>query len=315
MILGKGQPLDLWKLAEQDLNLLVVFNALMHERSLTRTGMRLGRTQSALSHSLRRLRELLQDPLFVRSADGLIPTARAELVAPQVETVLRQIQAVLQKPRPFDPVQDKAQLSVVMTDYAQLVLLPPLLQRLSQEAPGVTLRVLSGSDAIEQQLEQGEADLGFGVVIFERPDLYQFKLFEERFVCLVREDHPVLSQGLDLAAFVQLHHVLVTPRGRPGSFVDAALEHLGLTRKVVMFVPQYMVVPEVIAHTDLIATLPERVALWAARRLPVKQVEPPLALPGFATRLVWHERRQLDPACAWLRGLIKAVCEQQQTPE
>lgn len=300
--------MDILKLMEQDLNLLVVFDMLMQERSLTRAGLKLGRTQSTMSHSLKRLRELLQDPLFTRGSDGLLPTARAESLFPRVRELLEQLQGLLQPQQPFNPARDRATLRLAMTDFAQLVLLPKLMRRLSREAPGVTVKVLTGSDAIEEQLESGEADLGMGVVILERPDLYQFKLFNERMVCLVRQDHPVLEEGLSLEAYLKLGHVLVAPRGRPGSFVDAVLETMGLSRQVVMTVSQFMVVPQVIAETDLIVALPEQVARWAAARLPVVLVEPPLTVPGFSTWLVWHQRRQHDPACVWLRDLLREEC-------
>lgn len=300
--------MDILKLMEQDLNLLVVFVTLMQERSLTRAGQKLGRTQSTMSHSLRRLRELLQDPLFTRGPDGLLPTARAESLFPRVREHLEQLHGLLQPQQPFNPACDRATLRLVMTDYAQLVLLPKLMKRLSREAPGVTLKILTGSDAIEEQLESGEADLGMGVVILEKPDLYQLKLFHERMVCLVRQNHPVLSESLSLEAYLELGHVVVMPRGRPGNFVDAVLETMGLSRQVVMTVPQFMVVPQVIAETDLIVALPEQLARWAAERLPVVIVEPPLTVPGFSTWLVWHKRRQLDPACVWLRGILREAC-------
>lgn len=299
----KGR-MDLQKLADYDLNLLVVLERLLAERSLTRAARQLGRTQSALSHSLARLRELFEDPLFVRSAEGLVPTARAEALAPQVQAVLAQVQSLLKPPRAFDPQHDSASLAVVMTDYVQLVLLPPLLRLLAQEAPGLELRILTGSDAIEAQLETGEADLGFGVIVFERPELYQRVLFEERFSCLVRADHPLVQETLSLETFLTLSHILVTPRGRPGSFVDAALEARGLRRRVVLRVPQYMVVPELVANTDLVVTLPERVARWGISQRPLQLLEPPLPLPTFSTRMLWHARRQLDPACVYLRQVV-----------
>lgn len=299
--------MDLWKLAAHDLNLLVVLDQLMLERSMTRAAQRLGRTQSALSHSLSRLRLLFADPLFVRSAQGLVPTARAEALAPQVRDILAQVQHLLQRPQPFDPQRDEAQLQVVMTDYAQLVVLPSLLQRLLHEAPGLQLRIISGSDAIEAQLETGEADLGLGVVIFDRPELYQRALFEERFMCLVRKDHPLVGEHLSLETFLELQHVLVTPRGRPGSFVDAALAAEGLTRKVVCRVPQYLVVPELVAQTDLIVTLPERVALRGAQQHALRVLAPPLKLPVFSTRMIWHARKHLEPALIYLRQLLVEV--------
>lgn len=299
--------MDLWKLATYDLNLLVVLDQLLLERSLTRAAQRLGKTQSALSHNLARLRELFEDPLLVRGAEGLVLTTRAEALAPQLREVLAQMQALLQTPRPFNPQKDEAQVSIVMTDYAQLVLLPPLLKRLHQEAPGVQLRIVSGSDAIEEQLELGEAELGLGVVIFERPALYQRILFHERFVCVVRSDHPLVGEELTLDTFLQLSHILVTPRGRPGSFVDSALEAEGRQRHVALKVPQYMVVPELVAQTELIVTLPERVARWGTQHRPLRVLNPPLTLPTLSTRVVWHARKHLDPACVYLRQMLAEV--------
>lgn len=296
--------MDILKLAAHDLNLLLVLDQLLAERSLTRAAQRLGRTQSALSHSLTRLRTLFKDPLFVRAANGLVPTARAEELAPQVHTILGQVHSLLQPPRPFDPQRDSASIRIVMSDYAQLVFLPPLLKVLSTQAPGIHLQILTGSDAIEAQLESGEADLGFGVVIFDRPDLYQRVLLEERFLCLVRKDHPLVRDALTLDTFLGLSHILVTPRGRPGSFVDTVLAERGLSRTVALRIPQYMVVPELIAETEMVVTLPERVAMWGAQHCNLKVLEPPLPLPTFSTRILWHARKHLDPALVYLRSVV-----------
>lgn len=298
---------ELIKLATYDLNLLVILDQLLIERSLTRVAQRLNRTQSAISHSLARLRAVFDDPLFVRTGEGLVPTVRAEALAPQVRAVMRQTQSLFLPVRAFDPKRDEATINIVMSDYAQFMVLPPLLQRLSLEAPGVTLRILSGSDALEAQLESGEAELGFGVVIFERPDLYQRNLFDEGFKCLVRQDHPHVGDTLTLETFVSLPHVLVTPRGRPGSYVDTALSALGLSRRVMLRIPQYMVVPELVAQTDMVVTLPERVARWGARQQRVKVLEPPLNLPRFSTRLLWHARKQQDPACLYVRQVLSEL--------
>jgi DNA-binding transcriptional LysR family regulator len=292
------------ELAAIDLNLLVLFDALMTERSVTEAGRRLGKTQPTVSHGLGRLRAQFQDPLLVRTPQGLGPTPKAEALHQEVREVLMRLRQVLQGQVAFDPATAQRTFTVTMTDYAQYVLLPPLLRRLLREAPGVDLAVHVSGDEPERILAEGDADLSVGAMFDARPGLRERKLFTERFACLVRKDHPEVGEELSLETYVKLPHVLIAPRGRPGSFVDTALGKLGLSRRVALKVPHYLVAPHVVAETDMVLTLPERLARSFAGRLDVRILPPPVEVSGFAIRMAWHDRRQGDPGNAWLRGLL-----------
>lgn len=293
-----------------DLNLLLVFNQIMREGNVTRAAERLGKTQSAVSQSLKRLRMLLKDPLFLRTQEGLVPTHRAEQLAPQVQALLDSIQTLIKPPLPFDPLRESAQLKLIMSDYSQLVILPSLLQTVAALAPNTELLVIPGYDDLEQRLLSGEAQVGFGVKLHDSPHLLQRKLLDDEIVCLIRNNHPLVQETLSLETYLQLDHILIAPRGRPGSYMDSALEAMNRTRRVVLRIPNFMAVPELIAKTDHVVLLPLRIARWWEQRLPVRVFPPPLAVPGFSTLLVWHERAHEDPCCQWFRTLVTQVCQQ-----
>ncbi|MDC3955145.1 LysR family transcriptional regulator [Polyangium jinanense] len=300
------------ELAHLDLNLLVIFDLLMTERSVTLAARRLGRAQSAVSYSLARLRETFEDPLFVRTKAGLAPTPRAEALHREVREVLSRLREVVQGQVRFDPARARRTFTVAMTDYVELVLLPVLAQRLAQVAPGVDLEVTASGDDIERQLEEGAVDLAVGVMFYERPGVYTRKLFGESFVCLARAGHPALTERETLSpeTFAGLLHVLVAPRGRPGSFVDSALERMGLSRRVALRVQHYLAAPRVVAETDMVLTSPTRLARAHAAGLAVRAFPPPVELPGFFVRAAWHERRQGDSGVSWLRGLLIELGEE-----
>lgn len=289
------------EIAALDLNLLPVLAVLLEERSVTRAGRRLGRTPSAVSHALSRLRELLDDPILVRTGSGLRPTPLAEQLRAPLEALLGSVEGVV-RAEPFDPARSRRQLALVATDYLQLVWLPPLMARLAA-APGLDLRVLAPPDDLLEALGAGQVDMALVVSFREAPALHVRTLGEDRFVCLLREGHPALERGLDLQTYASLGHVLVAPSGRPGGFVDRALEREGLRRRVAVQLPHFLAAPALIARTELVLTVPERLA--RALQSPGLVLAPaPLALEPIPLRLIWHERTHADPACRWLRERV-----------
>jgi DNA-binding transcriptional LysR family regulator len=287
-----------------DLNLLLAFDALWTERHVTRAAKRVGLTQSAMSHALRRLREQLADPLFQATPRGLQPTARAHAVAPPVSEALALVRRAVARPAPFTPATLKRTFTLGTTDYGDMVLLPRLMARLVHEAPGVQLILRPVVDSGEQALVAGEHDLTIGVAMPGTSDVHSATLFADEFVSLLRADHPLAHQRLTLARFVALGHVLISPQGRGEASVDVALRQLGLTRRIALRVPHFLSAPLVVAESDLIVTLPARVAAALAgnERLIVRR--PPLAVPGFTLSLFWHARNDDDEAHRWLRALV-----------
>lgn len=291
-----------------DLNLLVAFDALLAERSVTRAARRIGLTQPAMSHALGRLRDLLDDPILVRSGSGMMATARAEALEEPIRRALREIDDALRTGPTFDPKTSTRTFTLAIGDYGELIVLPPLLARLAREAPGIDLRVLPIPEDYGRLVEDGTVDLVVNPIAAQLPaGLVKQKLFDETFVCLVRKGHRA-ARKLDLSTFVALPHALIAPRGRAGGFVDDALAQKGLTRRIALTVPHFLVAPLVVASSDLILTVPERVARTFVGMAPLQILEPPLPLRGFSTYQVWHERRRTDPAHAWLRSLIAEVC-------
>lgn len=293
-----------------DLNLLRVLDAVLETRHITQAARKLGLSQSAVSHALGRLREALGDELLVRGPGGLLPTERALAIAEPLRQTLSGLERALSAPRPFEPGASDRTFRVAAGDYAQFVLLPPLIARLQREAPGVNLWVTPATpDEMNTKLANGELDLGIGVPLGTAAGagLRERTLFEERFVCVVRQDHPTVRKALTLEQYVSVPHAFIAPRGRKGGAVDTALAERGLERRIAVAVPHFLVVPHVVAGSDLVVTLAARVAHAFAQHLPLRILPPPLPVPDFRIALFWHERQQRDPGHVWLREVLAQV--------
>jgi len=290
-----------------DLNLLLAFDALWTERHVTRAARRIGVTQSAMSHALGRLRAQLEDPLFQTTPRGLSPTARAHAIAPSIGEALALVRRAVEEVGRFSPATLQRTFTVGTTDYGELVLLPRLFARLSREAPGVKLVVRPIVDAGARELLSGEHDLVLGVGAPQHAGLRGEVLFTDGFVSLLRAGHAAAKKPLTLARFVELAHVLVSPQGRGESAVDAALRGRKLSRRLLLRVPHFLAAPLVIAESDAIITLPERVARAVAPQHGLVIKKTPLPLGTFSFSQFWHTRNDGDAAHQWLRELLYAV--------
>src|SRR5580658_9972979 len=294
-----------------DLNLLVALDALLAERSVTRAAFRIGITQSAASHALARLRKLTGDELLVRGRSGMVPTVRAEAMGAPLRRALEDITGTLSSPLTFDPKTARLRVFIGTSDYSELVLLPGIMARLAREAPGVELRVLTLGDDPASELSSGKLDivlmpppLGEGA-----PGIRGQRILRDRFVCVARNGHPLAKRkALTVSRFAGAIHALISPWGMEGGFVDDALARLGLKRRVAVAVPHFLAAPHIIASSDLLLTVPERVAQVVAGPLNLAVLAPPqeLELTGFTMSILWHERTHEDPARRWLRDLIVA---------
>ncbi len=290
-----------------DLNLLVAFDALMAERSVTRAGARIGRTQPAMSAALARLRALLQDELFVRAPTGLQPTPRALDLAEPFGHALAEIQRTLEFTQAFDPRSSTAVFTLGLSEHPTHVLLPRLVERLREAAPAITLRIRSftaRNDAVTL-LDAGQIDLAVGVPattpaarILLRP------LFEERFVCVLRRGHPAAAVPLDLSAFLALSHLLVSPENERFGDVDVALAKLGLKRRLALTLPQMYAAPRLVARSNMIATLMAGVIDASGHGDELAILAHPLELNPVPFVLFWHRRNDGHPAQRWLRETI-----------
>lgn len=308
---------DVESLRQLDLNLLVAFDLLAREKSVTRAAERAGVTQSAMSHTLRRLRALLDDPLLVRGARGMTLTPRAEALAVPLRGALVGLARALEAPPSFDPAASRRTFRVVAPDLFELLALPPLWARLREAAPGAGLVFQPAPAALAEALETGDVDVAIAPVLLSEeatdlgprtgPELRRRTLFRDRFRCFVRADHPALSgrRRMTPARFAALDHLLVSPTGRGPGFVDGVLAARGLTRRVALRIPQHATALAMVAESDLVLTAPA--ALEAAADARVRSLAPPVALPEHAVTLVWHPRFDADPAHRWLRDQLAEV--------
>lgn len=289
-----------------DFNLLQTFDVLYEERSVTRTAQRLYVTQSTVSGTLARLRSLFGDALFVRKQGGMLPTPRAEALAPRIRRLLVDLEGVL-APAAFDPATAELTVAISANDYGQAVLLVPLIARMRRLAPRMKLAVMPFEvEALGEKLAKREIDLAVTVPEMAPPDYPSRFLFSDRYVGVVRQDHPLRGPEVSLDAFCAYPHVLMSPTG--GSFVgvtDKALLDVGRRRDVRISVPNFRLVLDVLQTGDFIAVIPALTPLGTPAG--VRRLELPVAVEGPDAILVWHPRLHDDPACVWLRGLIVEI--------
>jgi DNA-binding transcriptional LysR family regulator len=294
-------------LSRIDLNLLVSLDVLLAERNVTHAARRLSLSQPALSAQLKQLRELFRDPLLLPAARGMTPTARAlELQAPLRE-MLATLGSLVAERQPFDPATATDTLRIATTDSIQAVVCVPLIARLRGLAPGVRVALFPAERArLGEQLASGELDLALVTPQAMPQSLKTRALYDETFLCVLRPGHPAAQRPLDLDTFCALDHVLVSTSG--GGFtgvVDEALARLGRSRRVVVSLTSFLVAPELVAESDLICTVPARLARRWSGVLNV--MSPPCEVGAFSIHMGWHPRAHSDPAQRWLREQVAAV--------
>lgn len=290
-----------------DLNLLRTLDALLDERSVTRAAARLGFTQPAVSGMLTRLRESFDDPLFVRTQRGIVPTLRATGLAGPIKQMLRDVETLLQ-PSIFDPTTAEFTLSIAATDYALQAVVVPFLAKLRSRAPGIRVAIRPVEDGrVQTQFERGDLDLALMTPESALPDLHARRLFDETYVCALRADHAAAdAKSFSLDHFCALDHALISYAGeRFWGTTDDALAKIGHQRRVVLTVTSFLVLADVLRTTDLIAVLPRRL-VKDAQGLVLR--EPPVDIPGFTKLAVWHERTHRDPGHRWARSLLFETC-------
>ena len=290
-----------------DLNLLKAFSVLMEERNVSKAAEHLAITQPAMSGVLARLRDSFDDPLFVRVQRGVVPTNRALELAPQVKKVLNEVEQLLQPPQ-FDPTKAELTVRIACTDYAMRAVIVPFLRLLKIQAPKIKVAVLAINESIVQnQLEQRQIDFSLVTPDFQAPDIHAQNLYDERYICAVRHNHPIAQQTeLTLEQFCQLEQALISYHGCSFSGVtDKALQAMGLQRNISLSVQNFIILPELLEQSDLLAVVPERLITHLDN---LKRFKPPLKIQGFTKTLIWHERTHKDPAYRWIRELIEKAC-------
>lgn len=287
----------------RDFGLLLTLDALLQEGNVTMAARRLGLSTPAASHALARIRQRLGDPLLVRSGRSMALTPRAEGLRPLVRNLVEEATRVLSPPGPLDPRTLDRTFTIFATDHALLVLGPVLDRMVTAVAPNVSLRFLPSVIDDWTHLRDGTADLSICLPGAFPPEYRTHQLFEERFVCVVRRDHPRAARRLTLDAYLALEHIVVAPLGKP-SHVDAALAARGHSRRIRHVVPYFATALHLITQSDHILTVSESAARTMADAWPLTLLEPPLPLPPYGVHVLWHPRLDTEPANRWLRGLL-----------
>jgi DNA-binding transcriptional LysR family regulator len=294
-----------------DLNLLRVFDALYEERNVTRAAARIGIGQPAMSGALARLREAFDDPLFIRSAGGMVPTPAARRLSAAVAEAMARMRGVVEPRQTFDAARSDRVFRIATTDYAEAVLFSAVMGRLHGAAPGVSLRLTRMRELFVvpgDALETGALDLAVGFFSEVRPrgsSILTRKLFSDPLVCVTRQKHPRIRTRLTLAAFLEIAQIRVLyPEEEESGIIDTLLAARGKRRNVALTLPHHLSIPPVVAASDLLGIVPQRLAHNARGKHALRAFAPPLPLPDLVVSMAWHERRQHDPAHAWLRETI-----------
>jgi DNA-binding transcriptional LysR family regulator len=297
-------------LAGLDLNLLLVFDAMMAERNVTRAAGRIGLSQPAMSNALNRLRHHLKDDLFVRGADGMMPTPRAQELAAPIHDSLAGLEEALDVAS-FDPLTSDREVNIGCNDYVICTLIPRLAAYLSDRAPELRIRLYPTAGNTFDLLDGREIDFGISAVV-DIPDRFDsLTLIEDTYVVTMRRDHPLADRALDLQRYAAADHLLVSPKGDAYGFVDNELAKQGLTRNVRMTVNNFSSAPPILAASTMILTIPRRIADIHAplHDLHVAPCPVPSTMDYSSAVAVWHKKLASHPAHIWFRDALSAIAQ------
>jgi len=299
------------RLAAINLNLLPALDAVLQECHVTRAAARLGVTQSAMSYTLGRLRDLLDDPLLVRGPHGMVRTARGEELAPKVRAALEGIERALEPGR-FDPATSARGFSIATADSNFHTTVLPLMKRLEALAPSVDLRLsLLGLRPFEERLEAGEIDMALGLGFEDHPSIRREVLYVEPYSCAVRQDHPSIGDEITVEQFAAAAHVIVTRKTTPQrTMIDQQLADRDLERRIAMQVPSYPWALSAARTTDIVVSGPRRFLRAAGAEHGLRVMDHPLTETRLDVCMMWHIRTERDPANRWLRAQIVAAVEE-----
>lgn len=306
----QNMHLDLRKL---DLNLLLVFNALYQQRSVTVAAHELALSPSALSHALARLRQALGDELFVRLDNQMQPTLRADQIAAPISAALAQLSTGLSLRQRFDPATSQRNFVISASDYTAFAILPRLISRLQQVAPNITLRIINTSQKLAiAELAAGHIDFALGYDE-ERtplpPGLEEFDWLQDDYVAIASQHHPLIKRKLTLKTYLQARHVVVTPWNESRGVMDYVLDGMALQRQVAVQLPNVLVAPFIIASSELIMTLPRHAATTLTQAAGIAIYAAPFAIPPYTLKVYSHSKYARSDAHLWLRGLMKEVAD------
>lgn len=292
-------------LRQIDLNLLVIFYQLLLDRRVSTSAEKLGLTQPAVSNALKRLRVLLKDELFVRTARGMEPTPYALHLAEPVGYALGALQNVLNHRDTFDPATSQRTFTLAITDIGEIYFMPTLMEALSRLAPNIKISTLrSNAGNLRDEMEAGSVDIAIGLIPSLTTGFFQRRLFMQRYVCMFRKNHPSATNPISIERFKTLGHVGVTSANTGHGEIDNLMAKKGIKRDIRLHVPHFVAVGHILQSSDLIATVPERFADKCEGPFDLVTSPLPIKLPEFAINLFWHAKYNREPANMWLRQLI-----------
>jgi DNA-binding transcriptional LysR family regulator len=298
-------------LAAIDLNLLVAFEALLEQRSVTKAAARLQIGQPAMSSALSRLRVLFEDELFVRLGRQMQPTLKAQAIAPGILTALQQIRQAVISSQVFEPTTSDRMFAIGSSDYTSFVMVPPLLEFSHQVSPALNFQTIGfEKDCVGDLLERGTIDLALGVFPNPLRQTQSQPIFEERFVGIARQGHPALRQGtMSLETYTQLSHALTTLRRDTIGEIDKILTERNLERRIALTTPHMLILPFAIASSDLVAAIPSRIALRFAQLCNLTIFELPVTTKPWLISMLWSALSDRDEANLWLRQTIATIAQ------
>jgi DNA-binding transcriptional LysR family regulator len=293
------------ELRDIDLNLLVVFNELLRLRRVSAVADSLAMSQPAVSNALNRLRRLLGDELFLRTAKGMAPTPLAESLAEPIGYALGAIHSSLNEKSTFDPPTSRRNFTVAMTDIGEIYFLPAMMDALAKVAPGITVSTVWNSGVnLREEMEGGRVDLAIGFVPDLKTGFFQRRLFRQRYVCLYRRGHPMEEQGISLKAFRAAQHIAVVAEGTGHGMVDEVIQRSGVVRDVRLRVPHFVAVGHILQSTDMIAVVPEAYANRTLVPFELQSSPCPVKIPDIVINVLWHAKNHREPGNQWLRHLV-----------
>ncbi len=293
-----------------DLNLLLVFDAVFQERSISKAANKLTLSQPTVSNALARLRECLEDPLFERSSQGMVPTAHAKMIAKPIRLALDVLDRGLRGDDAFDFMHSDREFVIAVEDYGETIILPRFLDWLLKVAPHLRIRIRPESSALlKNQLRDGEVDLALDYFALSEPGYHSKCVLTETLLSLSRQNHPQVGEKLSLDSYLEQLHVVLAPRTDAKPMIDLALSKRGLHRRIAVTVPHFLSMPVIVQTSDLICTLPRRMAHLYADHFHLRSHAVPLRIPSFPIYLIWHESTQSDAGHRWFSNRLIDFCK------
>lgn len=293
-----------------DLNLLRVFDAIYIERSVSRAAVRLSLSQPAVSNALSRLREAFDDPLFERTAEGMVPTPRAKAIAEPIQRSLDLLRAGLRKRGEFDYRQSSRTFELAVEDYGESAIFPRFFKWLNDVAPDIRVTIQAKPNSqVHSDLRRGKIDLALVYFAPIAPEFRSRRIMTDTLRTVARKNHPDVPDRLNLDTFLKLKHVALIPRSKNTPIVDLTLARQGLERHIAVQVPHFQSMPLIVQTTDMLGTMPKRMAHLYADNFGLQVHQPPLDLPAFPLYLIWHQSADNDVAHTWLRNALTDLCQ------